>query len=162
MANVNTSVIVHHTQHPRRWPAWPAIVVTVMAAGLVACASSRPPQEPIADNQARITFSTQPMDNLRAHRLNGELVRGLSFDDIPAGAHRLDVRFRFERPGGGQPGLRDSQQHTCDLRIHYPAFEGGQRYVIRAELFHWRPRGWLQNAAGERLADADVVHCSPG
>lgn len=99
------------------------------------------------------------MNNLRAHRLDGELVRSLRFDDLPAGEHVLEVRFRFERPGGGKPALREPQHRTCDLRIHYADFDGGQQYVIRAELFNWRPRGWLQDVNGVRLAAAELVRC---
>ena len=160
MADLITATSVR--SNPSRCPVLRTITLTAAAASLIACANPSPAPKPISEDQARITFSTQPMDNLRAHRLNGELVRSLRFDDLPAGEHELDVRFRFERPGGGKPGIRDPQRRTCDLRIHYADFMGDQRYVIRAELLNWRPRGWLQSADGNRLAEAEVMRCLPG
>lgn len=160
MANLLTNLPSH--QDRPRWPTWRTLALAIAASSLIACTTHATAPAPIAEDQARISFSTQPMDNLRAHRLNGELVRSLRFDDLPAGEHVLEVRFRFERPGGGKPGLREPQHRTCDLRIHYADFKGGEQYAIRAELFNWRPRGWLQDEEGTRLANAELIRCSPG
>ncbi|MCL5043217.1 MAG: hypothetical protein M1440_12375 [Gammaproteobacteria bacterium] len=160
MANLLTNL--PSRENRPRWQPWRTLALATAASSLIACTTPAPAPAPIPEHQARISFSTQPMDNLRAHRLNGELVRSLRFDDLPAGEHVLEVRFRFERPGGGKPGLREPQHRTCDLRIHYAGFKGGEQYAIRAELFNWRPRGWLQDAEGTRLSTADLIRCSPG
>lgn len=138
------------------------VFALVMMAGLTGCALADKEQDAQPLDRARIVFSAQPMAELRARRLNGNLVRSLRFPDLPAGSHQLEVRFRYERAGGRGKSMGESQQRVCDFRLSHSDFVAGQTYVIRAERFNWGPRAWLQDNTGKRLVAAEVVRCVVG
>ena len=100
---------------------------------------------------------------MRAYRLDGELVRQLRFPDLPPGTHELQVRYQFEVPGGmgGLGQLSEPRRRTCILGIE-GEFNAGQHYRVTAYRLGWKPVGYLEDAAGERLVRASVIRCGPG
>lgn len=138
------------------------------AMGLFCCtlsACAQQPTPPLDSQQVRIEQRTSmPLDQLRAYRLNGELVRNLRFPDLPPGSHELQVRFQFEVPGGGQRngGRLESRERTCILGLSHDDFRAGQQYQIYAERRGWQPAAWLLNPEGERLTRARIIRCGPG
>jgi hypothetical protein len=136
----------------------PPALLTLFA--LVACAT---PQPPLATDAVRIELTTlRPMDQLSAHRLNHELVRGLRFADLPPGAHRLEVRLRYEARGSAsRVGILDANRRSCILALEYAEFAPGQTYRIVANQLGWQSVAWLETAEGEKLASARVVTCGP-
>tara|TARA_Y100000780_G_C13678639_1_gene415154 strand:+ start:1131 stop:1562 length:432 start_codon:yes stop_codon:yes gene_type:complete len=139
------------------------LLLLVLASAVSACAA--PPPAPLDTSLARVSLETEAGNRLHAERLDGEPVRSLQFPDLPAGAHRLEVRFMFEVAGGGGEanGGFNSGERRCILAIDYPDFQAGKRYRIHASRRGWRPAGWLLDAdTGSKLASAEEVRCGPG
>lgn len=127
---------------------------------LAACAQPLPP---LPADLVRVTLDSGTRADMRAYRLDGELVRQLRVPDLPPGTHELQVRYQFEVPGGmstlGQ--LSEPRRRTCILGIE-GEFSAGQRYRVTAYRLGWQPVGYLEDAAGERLVRASVIRCGPG
>ncbi|MEH6499879.1 MAG: hypothetical protein V7751_10870 [Pseudoalteromonas distincta] len=145
------------------------IAVLIAALMTLGCATNtntvKPPTAPPSQEQARVELGTQrPADRISAYRLDGELVRGLRFPDLEAGAHNVQVRFHYEVPGSaggtGMPG--EAQMRTCILGIEYADFSPGVTYRFVADRLGIRPVGWLESADSQRLASAEILRCGPG
>ncbi|PKM31782.1 MAG: hypothetical protein CVV07_01355 [Gammaproteobacteria bacterium HGW-Gammaproteobacteria-11] len=139
--------------------AW--LPLLLLASGMSGCAIPDP--NPVPAELARVLFSSAPADQLSAYRLDGELVRRLRYADLTPGEHSLQVRYRFELPGGASlNGFGEPRFRTCILALTYTDFEAGKPYLLRAERRGMRPVAWLENTEGERLVRADVLRCGPG
>src|SRR5690606_39977641 len=53
------------------------------------------PPAPLAADLARIALDSSPRADMRAYRVDGELVRQLRFPDLEPGLRQLQVRYRF-------------------------------------------------------------------
>ena len=137
-------------------------LLAVCALTIAGCAQQ--PQAPLTDDRARVEFDTAPMDQLSAYRLDGELVDGIRFPDLHPGAHELQVRFRYEMPGGAGGGgsMGEPQYRTCILGLSYDGFQPGETYVFSAQRLGWQSVGSLKGNRGEKLARARTIRCSPG
>ena len=127
---------------------------------LSACAQPLPP---LPADLVRVALDSGTRADMRAYRLDGELVRQLRFPDLPPGTHELQVRYQFEVPGGmgGLGQLSEPRRRTCILGIE-GEFSAGQHYRVTAYRLGWQPVGYLEDAAGERLVRASVIRCGPG
>ena len=135
------------------------LLLTLLLTG---CVSQ--PHEPVPPDVVRINLDTmRPGDHLSAYRLDGELVRGLQFDDIPPGEHELQVRFRYESSNRGYASgmLGDIQRRSCILSVYYDGFEAGYEYRLVVNQLGWSTVGWLEAPSGESLASARVLRCGP-
>ncbi|QIB52820.1 hypothetical protein [Pseudomonas sp. OIL-1] len=136
------------------------LLMTLLLAG---CVSQ--PHEPVPPNVVRINLDTmRPGDHLSAYRLDGELVQGLRFDDIPPGEHELQVRYRYESSARASASglLGDIQRRSCILAVYYDGFEAGYEYRLVANQLGWSTVGWLEGPGGESLVSARVLRCGPG
>ena len=131
-----------------------------LALLLTACAHPLPP---LAPDFARVGLDSGNRADMRAYRLDGELVRQLRFPDLPPGSHGLQVRYQFEVPGsmGGLGEMSEPRHRTCILGLDWD-FAAGQHYRVTAYRLGWQPVGYLENAAGKRLVRARVIRCGPG
>ena len=127
---------------------------------LSACAQPLPP---LPADLVRVALDSGTRADMRAYRLDGELVRQLRFPDLPPGTHELQVRYQFEVPGGmgGLGQLSEPRRRTCILGVE-GEFNAGQHYRVTAYRLGWKPVGYLEDAAGERLVRASVIRCGPG
>lgn len=139
---------------------WELALLSCGAMLLAGCAQQ---PAPLGESHARIALGTvAPGDRLSAHRLNGELVRGLRFADLPPGGHSLQVRFEYEAPGRGSPmGSLGSSRRSCILQVDYAGFAAGGEYRVIAQRLGWVNVGWLESAEGERLVSAREIRCGP-
>ena len=127
---------------------------------LSACAQPLPP---LPADLVRVALDSGTRADMRAYRLDGELVRQLRFPDLPPGTHELQVRYQFEVPGGmgGLGQLSEPRRRTCILGIE-GELSAGEHYRVTAYRLGWQPVGYLEDAAGERLVRASVIRCGPG
>ena len=133
----------------------------LLALLLTACA--HPPPQPLSAGLARITLDSGSRADMRAYRLDGNLVRQLRFPDISPGRHELQVRYQFEVPGGTgrSDRLSEPRRRTCILGLQWE-FVAGKHYRVTAYRLGWNPLGWLENDTGGRLVRARVIRCGPG
>lgn len=133
----------------------------LLFALLAGCVQS--PPAPLAADLARVALDSSARADMRAYRVDGELVRQLRFPDLEPGSHQLQVRYRFEIPGGmgGFGQESEPRRRSCILGVEW-TLEGGQEYRFTAYRLGWQPVGWLETAAGERLVRAQVIRCGPG
>ncbi|UAW99234.1 hypothetical protein KEM63_04490 [Halopseudomonas nanhaiensis] len=138
--------------------------ITFAVCALLMAGCAQQPSEPVAEGNARIEFDTAPMDQLSAYRLDGELVDGIRFPDLTPGSHELQVRFRYEMPGGAGGGgtMGEPQYRTCILGVAYDNFAAGETYVFSAQRLGWQSVGSLRGSSSEKLASAQTIRCSPG
>ncbi|CEA06015.1 putative lipoprotein [Pseudomonas saudimassiliensis] len=133
----------------------------LLFALLAGCVQS--PPAPLAADLARIALDSSPRADMRAYRVDGELVRQLRFPDLEPGLRQLQVRYRFDIPGGmgGLGQESEPRRRSCILGVAWD-LAGGQQYRFTAYRLGWQPVGWLETAAGERLVRAQVIRCGPG
>ncbi len=136
----------------------------IALCAFITAGCAQQPQAPLPDDRVRVEFDTAPMDQLNAYRLDGELVDGIHFPDLRPGAHELQVRFRYETPGGAGGGgpMGEPQYRTCILGLTYDQFQAGETYVFSAERLGWQSVGSLKSSRGEKLASARTIRCAPG
>ena len=125
---------------------------------LAACAHT--PPQPLSADLARVTLDSGSRADMRAYRLDGDVVRQLRFPDISPGLHELQLRYQFEVPGGmgGSSRLSEPRRRTCVLGLQWE-FAAGEHYRVTAYRLGWNPLGWLENDTGERLVRAEVIRC---
>lgn len=140
-----------------------SMLLSAAAMLLGACAASQP-KGTLAEERARVVLDTRVRDRVEAYRLDGELVDGLRFPDLAAGAHELRVRHHFEMPGsaGGAGVTSEPRWERCIIGVRYDDFTGGETYTFEVERRGFRSVGWLRSSGGEKLADAEVIRCGPG
>ncbi|HDZ55795.1 MAG TPA: hypothetical protein ENI17_04230 [Pseudomonas xinjiangensis] len=137
----------------------------LLFASMVAVGCAHRPTPPLSDDMARVTLDTiSPTDELSAYRLDGELVDGLQFPDIDPGPHEVRVRFRYEAPGRVSAGglATEVQRRSCIMAVNFDGFAAGEEYRLVANRLGWTSVGWLESAAGDKLASAEVIRCGPG
>ncbi|WP_304639797.1 PA0061/PA0062 family lipoprotein [Pseudomonas sp.] len=141
--------------------SWRLALPCLVALLSGACAQYTP--APLAEDRVRVTLATSaPAERISAHRANGQLVRGLRFDDLSPGPHVLQVRFEYEAPGRSSPmGSLGASRRSCILQVRYDGFMAGGEYRIVAQRLGWVNVGWLESASGERLVSAREIRCGP-
>lgn len=136
--------------HPmRHLLALPALAL------LAACASPLPPHDP---QQAWVTLRSAPGELLMAEKLDGRRLNDGRYFQLAPGIHRLEASYRFE-VYLGSTFAREPLQRLCYLRLDYPGFIAGARYVLRAEHRALQTRSWLEDAHGQRLATGREWQC---
>ncbi|MET1079503.1 MAG: hypothetical protein ABWY06_15935 [Pseudomonas sp.] len=126
---------------------------------LGACASPLPPADPAL---AWVEPSASPGHLLMAQRLDGKRLSDGRFFQVPPGDHELQARFQFEvNGGGGQDGLSEPMQITCELQLRYAEFAAGRRYRLEARPLLFKARAWLLDEQRQVLARAQVLRCGP-
>ena len=79
---------------------------------------------------------------------------------VPVGAHELQARLQFEvNSGGGQDGISEPRQMTCDIRVRYADFAAGQRYRLEARPLQMKAQAWLYDEQRNVLARGQVLRC---
>lgn len=138
----------------------PRSILLPLLTLLVSCAQPLPPSP---GELARVLLDSGSRADMRAYRLDGELVRQLRFPDLPAGEHDIQVRYQFEVPGtmGGLGQISEPHRRSCILGLRWD-FAPGQHYQLTAYRLGWQPVGWLETATGERLVRARVIRCGLG
>ncbi|MBB3103279.1 hypothetical protein [Azomonas macrocytogenes] len=133
------------------------LAIALLPMALAGCAGPLP--EPDL-KQAWVDMSKPPSDYLMADRLDETRVDDGRYFQVTPGAHELEVRYDFEVIGGGG---RDTGKYrrSCQLVVHYDAFQAGQRYRIAAYSLGFNPYAFLQDAAHQDLAEAEMVYCWP-
>ncbi|CAD5106726.1 PA0061/PA0062 family lipoprotein [Zestomonas carbonaria] len=137
-------------------------LLSLFTLSLAACASSSlPPADP---QQAWVELATQqPSHTISASRLDGQRLSDGRFFQVSPGAHELDVRFQYERMGGGG-GMEPSGSPgsvTCYLRVRYDGFAAGQRYRLEARPLAAKAQAWLYGEQRQVLARGEVLRCGP-
>tara|TARA_R110000850_G_scaffold189246_1_gene314928 strand:- start:31 stop:450 length:420 start_codon:yes stop_codon:yes gene_type:complete len=124
---------------------------------LSACASPLPSPDP---SQAWVDLRSNAGTLLMADRLDGQRLNDGRYFQVPAGAHELQARFQFEvNSGGGQDGLSEPRQVTCEIRIRHDNFVAGQRYRLEARPMQMKAQAWLYDAQRNVLARGKVLRC---
>ncbi|MEA1604770.1 PA0061/PA0062 family lipoprotein [Pseudomonas spirodelae] len=124
---------------------------------LSACASPLPSPDP---SQAWVELRSNAGTLLMADRLDGQRLNDGRYFQVPAGAHELQARFQFEvNSGGGQDGLSEPRQVTCEIRIRHDNFVAGQRYRLEARPMQMKAQAWLYDAQRNVLARGKVLRC---
>ncbi|MBU0903111.1 hypothetical protein N1078_06260 [Pseudomonas sp. MIL19] len=124
---------------------------------LSACASPLPSPDP---SQAWVELRSNAGTLLMADRLDGQRLNDGRYFQVPAGAHELQARFQFEvNSGGGQDGLSEPRQVTCEIRIRHDNFVAGQRYRLEARPMQMKAQAWLYDAQRNVLARSKVLRC---
>lgn len=124
---------------------------------LSACASPVPSPDP---NQAWVELRSNAGTLLMADRLDGQRLNDGRYFQVPAGAHELQARFQFEvNSGGGQDGLSEPRQVTCEIRVRHDNFAAGQRYRLEARPMQMKAQAWLYDARRNVLARGKVLRC---
>lgn len=132
-----------------------ALLGAVMA--LAACASPVPPPDP---NQAWVELRSNAGTLLMADRLDGQRLNDGRYFQVPAAAHELQARLQFEvNSGGGQDGISEPRQVTCDIRVRYADFAAGQRYRLEARPLQMKAQAWLYDEQRNVLARGKVLRC---
>ena len=124
---------------------------------LSACASPVPSPDP---SQAWVELRSNAGTLLMADRLDGQRLNDGRYFQVPAGAHELQARFQFEvSSGGGQDGLSEPRQVTCEIRVGHDNFAAGQRYRLEARPMQMKAQAWLYDAQRNVLARGKVLRC---
>jgi len=124
---------------------------------LAACASPVPPPDP---NQAWVELRSNAGTLLMADRLDGQRLNDGRYFQVPVGAHELQARLQFEvNSGGGQDGISEPRQVTCDIRVRYTDFAAGQRYRLEARPLQMKAQAWLYDEQRNVLARGQVLRC---
>ena len=124
---------------------------------LTACASPVPPPDP---NQAWVELRSNAGTLLMADRLDGQRLNDGRYFQVPVGAHELQARLQFEvNSGGGQDGISEPRQVTCDIRVRYADFAAGQRYRLEARPMQMKAQAWLYDEQRNVLARGQVLRC---
>lgn len=124
---------------------------------LSACASPLPSPDP---SQAWVELRSNAGTLLMADRLDGQRLNDGRYFQVPTGAHELQARFQFEvNSGGGQDGLSEPRQVTCEIRIRHDNFVAGQRYRLEARPMQMKAQAWLYDAQRNVLARGKVLRC---
>lgn len=124
---------------------------------LTACASPVPPPDP---NQAWVELRSNAGTLLMADRLDGQRLNDGRYFQVPVGAHELQARLQFEvNSGGGQDGISEPRQVTCDIRVRYADFAAGQRYRLEARPLQMKAQAWLYDEQRNVLARGQVLRC---
>lgn len=124
---------------------------------LAACASPVPPPDP---NQAWVELRSNAGTLLMADRLDGQRLNDGRYFQVPVGAHELQARLQFEvNSGGGQDGISEPRQVTCDIRVRYADFAAGQRYRLEARPMQMKAQAWLYDEQRNVLARGQVLRC---
>ncbi|MBM7062635.1 hypothetical protein JQX08_18120 [Pseudomonas sp. UL073] len=136
--------------------------LVLLAVSLGACAANPPPPDP---QQAWVDLATQqPSHSISANRLDGARLSDGRYFQVSPGRHELDVRFQYERMGGGGGGMDPGGSPgpiTCILRVRYEHFAAGQRYRLEARPLAGKAQAWLYDAQRKVLARGEVVRCGP-
>ncbi|UVE17856.1 hypothetical protein NVV93_00190 [Pseudomonas sp. LS44] len=137
-----------------------ALLLPLVALSLYACAGSLPPADP---HQAWVELATQqPSHTISANRLDGARLSEGRFFQVNPGAHELEVRFQYERSGGGGMDPSGSPgQVACILRVQYASFAAGQRYRLEARPLAAKAQAWLYDGQRKVLARGEVLRCGP-
>jgi hypothetical protein len=133
--------------------------LTLLSAALVlsACASPLPAPDP---SQAWVELRSHAGTLLMADRLDGQRLNDGRYFQVPSGAHELQSRFQFEvNTGGGQDGMSEPRQVTCEIRLRYDNFEAGQRYRLEARPLQMKAQAWLYDGQRNVLARGKVLRC---
>jgi hypothetical protein len=133
--------------------------LTLLSAALVlsACASPLPAPDP---SQAWVELRSHAGTLLMADRLDGQRLNDGRYFQVPSGAHELQSRFQFEvNTGGGQDGMSEPRQVTCEIRVRYGNFEAGQRYRLEARPLQMKAQAWLYDGQRNVLARGKVLRC---
>lgn len=124
---------------------------------LSACASPLPSPDP---SQAWVELRSNAGTLLMADRLDGQRLNDGRYFQVPTGAHELQARFQFEvNSGGGQDGLSEPRQVTCEIRVRHDNFVAGQRYRLEARPMQMKAQAWLYDAQRNVLARGKVLRC---
>ncbi len=124
---------------------------------LAACASPVPPADP---SQAWVELRSNAGTLLMADRLDGQRLNDGRYFQVPVGAHELQARLQFEvNSGGGQDGISEPRQVTCDIRVRYADFAAGQRYRLEARPLQMKAQAWLYDEQRNVLARGQVLRC---
>ncbi|MBU0806535.1 MAG: hypothetical protein KKD30_00995 [Gammaproteobacteria bacterium] len=124
---------------------------------LSACASPVPSPDP---SQAWVELRSNAGTLLMADRLDGQRLNDGRYFQVPTGAHELRARFQFEvSSGGGQDGLSEPRQVTCEIRIRHDNFVAGQRYRLEARPMQMKAQAWLYDTQRNVLARGKVLRC---
>ena len=124
---------------------------------LSACASAVPAPDP---NQAWVELRSHAGTLLMADRLDDQRLNDGRYFQVPVGAHELQARLQFEvNSGGGQDGISEPRQMTCDIRVRYADFAAGQRYRLEARPLQMKALAWLYDEQRNVLARGQVLRC---
>ena len=124
---------------------------------LSACASPLPSPDP---SQAWVELRSNAGTLLMADRLDGQRLNDGRYFQVPTGAHELQARLQFEvNSGGGQDGISEPRQMTCDIRVRYADFAAGQRYRLEARPLQMKALAWLYDEQRNVLARGQVLRC---
>jgi hypothetical protein len=136
----------------------PLLSVPLLAAtlSLAACVTPLPPHDP---GQAWIDMQAQPDTQLGADEVDGVDWPDRRYFQVYPGAHRLQVRFGFEVPGGGLGPSSEPIWRTCILEVKYADFAAGERYRLEVRPVAHRAMGRLLTADGTRVARAEMRRC---
>jgi hypothetical protein len=133
------------------------LVLCSAVLALAACASPVPPPDP---NQAWVELRSNAGTLLMADRLDGQRLNDGRYFQMPVGAHELQARLQFEvNSGGGQDGISEPRQVTCDIRVRYADFAAGQRYRLEARPLQMKAQAWLYDEQRNVLARGQVLRC---
>jgi len=135
-----------------------AALAACTVLSLTGCAGPLPQPDP---GMAWVDLQGQVTDIFMSDRLDGKRTPDGRYFQVPPGAHELEARYDFEVTGGGGGWGLDSDMQTirCTLWVRYEHFEAGQRYRLQARSLGFTPQGWLYDATGKVLAEADFRHC---
>ncbi|SEP79904.1 hypothetical protein SAMN04244573_00480 [Azotobacter beijerinckii] len=133
--------------HPRL--SWLTILLL-----LSACAGPLPDPDP---KMAWVELEAREVTSLlMAERLDGQRLDDGRYFQVAPGAHDLETIYRYYY---GNTMGRNTLPLACLLRLRYPDFAAGQRYRLKVWAQGTQIQGELHDAAGQQLAEIEVLSC---
>ncbi|MFD1259891.1 PA0061/PA0062 family lipoprotein [Entomomonas asaccharolytica] len=135
-------------------------LVLLLTAGLLTACTSSPIPQPTADT-AIVEMYAQPSRSLMADTLDRQRVNDGRYFKVPAGSHRLAVRFQYET--AEVTGVfRDRGYITCLMSFNYD-FEAGVSYRLEARPMVTGAQLLISKGDNTKLFDFSEVdvRCGP-
>lgn len=109
--------------------------------------------------QAWIELNPPAPRSLRATEVDHRKLDDHRYFQVPPGAHRLGMRYRFEVDANNIGPDSDAHERDCLIRLNYGKFAAGQRYSLEVGQVGFRPWAKLYDAERRELARGKESGC---